>query len=160
MKMIGMSTRSPAIWLCRSRPLRSGRLTSRIRQLGVRTLGCARKSCAEGKDSACQPSVLISASSDSRTETSSSTTNTVGVWCDNVGSLTQEFVALVHPQLCNVIAVFLRRLQGHAERVEQRRLAEGLEQASDGAPFQQPRSAAALGMGGDEYDGHAEPAPP
>src|ERR1700722_8757592 len=115
-----------------------------MRQLGVCALGRARKSRADGKDSACQPSVLISASSDSRTETSSSTTNTIGVGCDKVGHLTRGFDALLHPQLSKVIAVFLRRLQRNAQRVEQRRLAEGLEQAGHGAPFQQPRSAASL----------------
>ena len=79
MKMIGMPSRSPAICACSSRPLRSGRLTSRMRQLGVWAGGRARKSCAEAKHSARQPSMPISASSDSRTETSSSTTNTIGV---------------------------------------------------------------------------------
>src|ERR1700694_200329 len=82
MKMIGMSVRSTATRFCRSRPLRSGSVTSSTRQLGARTRGRDRNSCADANVSGCQPAQRISASSDSRTETSSSTTNTMGVACD------------------------------------------------------------------------------
>ena len=41
--------------------------------------GRERNSCADANVSGCQPAVLISSSSDSRTETSSSTTKTIGV---------------------------------------------------------------------------------
>lgn len=42
MKMIGISIQSAAMHFCRSRPLRSGRLTSSTRQLGPRIRGRAR----------------------------------------------------------------------------------------------------------------------
>ena len=71
--------RSPATRFCRSRPSRPGRDTSRTRQLGTRARGCVRNSCADANVSGCQPSQRISNSSDSRTETSSSTTKTIGV---------------------------------------------------------------------------------
>src|SRR5580704_8611515 len=77
-KMIGMSVRSTATRFCNSRPLRPGRETSSTRQLGTRALGQERNVCAEENVSGCQPSQRISDSSDSRTETSSSTTNTIG----------------------------------------------------------------------------------
>jgi hypothetical protein len=58
------------------------RVTSSTRQLGARTRGRDRNSCADANVSGCQPSQRMSASSDSRTETSSSTTNTIGVVSD------------------------------------------------------------------------------
>src|SRR5438309_11177846 len=79
MKMIGMSGRSTATRPCRSRPLRPGRETSSTRQLGTEIRGRARNSCEDANVSGCQPAQRISNSSDSRTETSSSTTNTTGV---------------------------------------------------------------------------------
>src|SRR2546430_5261713 len=82
MKMIGMSVRSLAMRFCRSRPLRPGRETSSMRQLGTRTRGRLRNSCADANISGSQPSKRINNSSDSRTETSSSTTNTIGVPSD------------------------------------------------------------------------------
>src|ERR1700733_5948932 len=84
MKIIGMSGRSPATHFWSSRPLRPGRETSSMRQLGTRARGQARNSCADANVSGCQPSERISNSSDSRTETSSSTTNTIGVTSDIV----------------------------------------------------------------------------
>src|SRR5258707_13718787 len=83
MKMIGMSVRSTATRFWRSRPLRSGSVTSSTRQLGALTRGRARNSCADANVSACQPAHRISNSSDSRTETSSSTTKTIGVAPEN-----------------------------------------------------------------------------
>ena len=56
MKMIGMTIRSPAMRFCKSRPLRSGRPTSRIRQLGTKVRGRERNSCADANVSGCQPS--------------------------------------------------------------------------------------------------------
>ena len=55
MKMIGMSVRSAATRFCSSRPLRPGRVTSSTRQLGTRTRGRARNSCADANVSGCQP---------------------------------------------------------------------------------------------------------
>src|SRR5207302_6723116 len=52
---------------------------SSSRQLGVLSGRRERKSWAEANVSGCQPTQRISNSSDSRTEMSSSTTNTVGV---------------------------------------------------------------------------------
>src|SRR5437016_3109832 len=85
--MIGISIRSPATRFCSSRPLMSGRVTSSTRQLGVRTRGQDRNACAEANVSGCQPAEPISNSSDLRTETSSSTTNTIGVACEIGGDL-------------------------------------------------------------------------
>src|SRR5262249_12245650 len=65
------------IRFCSSRPFRPGREISSSRQLGTRARGRSRKSCAEANVSACQPSSCIKVSSDSRTQTSSSTTNTM-----------------------------------------------------------------------------------
>ena len=80
-KMIGMSARS-ATSFCRSQPLRSGRTTSSTRQLGPCTRGRDRNSCADPNVSGCQPADSMSSFSDSRTEASSSTTNTVGLASD------------------------------------------------------------------------------
>src|SRR5580698_7632681 len=63
---------------CRSRPLRCGSLASSTRQLGERTRGRARNSSAQANVSARQPALWINNSSHSRTNTSSSTTNTIG----------------------------------------------------------------------------------
>src|SRR5580692_10115045 len=104
MKMMGMSIRSTATRFCRSRPLRSGRVTSSTRQLGARTRGRDRNSCADANVSGCQPAERISNSSDSRTETSSSTTNTIGVACD-IGDLNSWSTAL---------AKLMYILMGHA----------------------------------------------
>jgi hypothetical protein len=59
--------------------VRLGSATSSIRQLGTSARERARKSSADAKVSGCQPPEITSNSSDSRTETSSSTTNTIGV---------------------------------------------------------------------------------
>src|ERR1700730_424020 len=134
MKMIGMSIRSTATRFCRSRPLRSGRVTSSTRQLGARTRGLDRNSCAEANVSGCQPAQRISDSSDSRTETSSSTTNTIGVACDMGTDLDSWSGALD-----NLMYILSPRVQERAhrsahsecgiERLTQSRIAERLEQA-------------------------------
>src|SRR5262249_3536203 len=93
MKMIGISLRSTTrFWT--SSPLRSGRDTSSTRQLGTLTRGCLRNSCADENVSGCQPAQRISHSSDSRTETSSSTMNTIGVPCDRVDDVDSALVVL------------------------------------------------------------------
>src|SRR6266481_4419966 len=76
MKMIGMSGRSAATCFCRSRPLRPGREMSSTRQLGTRARGRARNSSADANVCGSQPSQRINNSSDSRTDSSSSTTDT------------------------------------------------------------------------------------
>src|SRR6185369_5041352 len=79
MKIMGMSLRSTATRFCSSRPFRPGREISSSRQLGRRARGRSRNSCAQANVSGCQPSLSIRSSNDSRTETSSSTTNTMGL---------------------------------------------------------------------------------
>ena len=78
MKMIGMSVRS-ASCCCNSRPLRPGNETSSTRQQGTGERARDRNSCADANVSGCQPAVRINSSSDSRTDTSSSTTKTMDV---------------------------------------------------------------------------------
>src|SRR6202522_2607750 len=77
-KMMGMYALSPAIRFCRSKPVRPGSVTSKTRQVGLRRDGRERDSCADSKTSAFQPALRINDSNDSRTDSSSSTTNTVG----------------------------------------------------------------------------------
>src|SRR5215469_3610500 len=79
MKIIGMSVRSMAMRFCRSRPFMPGREISSSRQFGTRARGQSRNSWADANVFGCQPSFWIRSSSDSRTETSSSTTNTMGL---------------------------------------------------------------------------------
>src|SRR5437667_6767430 len=140
MKMIGMSVRSAATRFCKSRPFRPGSDTSSTRQLGARTRGRARNSCADANVSGCQPAQRISNSSDSRTEISSSTTNTIGVggaMCDYLDSGYSE---------CGL------------ERPEQGRLGEWLEQALHGAPREHERADRLIPSRGNEYDRNLLPA--
>src|SRR5438094_280217 len=130
MKTIGMSLRSAATRFCKSRPLRSGRPTSSTRQLGARTRGRDRNSRAEANVSACQPAQRISNSSDSRTDTSSSTTNTMG-------------------------AMGAGR---DIERGEQRRFAEWLEQALYRTLCEQAATDDLILVRGDEDDRNRPPA--
>src|SRR5262245_54231001 len=138
MKMIGMSGRSAVTSFCRSRPLRSGRLTSRTRQLGTRGLWRERNSCADANVSGCQPADSISSSRDSRTETSSSTTNTIGL---DVGddSPSGGLARPIGPPRESV-ADLSARSKSCMERPQQRRLAERLEQALDRAPLEHLRT--------------------
>src|SRR6266581_2713956 len=140
MKMIGMSVRSTATRFCRSRPLRSGRPTSSTRQLGARACGRARNARADANVSGCQPAQRISNSSDSRTEISSSTTNTIGVggaMCDYLDSGYSE---------CGI------------ERPEQGRLAELFVQALRGPPREHERADRLIPGRGNEYDRNLLPA--
>ena len=61
--MIGIPGCSTATRFCKSRPLSPGRATSRIRQLGTKTGGLARNSCAETNVSTHQSAFRRSASS-------------------------------------------------------------------------------------------------
>src|SRR5215204_3794394 len=76
MKMVGMLWPDSARRCCSSRPLRPGRSTSRTRQPGASTPGCARKSSALANASTLHPAQWIRCSTDSRTEASLSTTKT------------------------------------------------------------------------------------
>src|SRR5436190_16189227 len=126
MKMIGMSVRSPATRFCRSSPVRPGSDTSSTRQLGTGARGRSRNSCAEANVSGCQPSWRISGASDSRTEMSSSTMNTIGAAL--VGST------------------------GGIDRLEKRRVAERLEQALHGTASEQTWTDRLICLGGDIDD--------
>src|SRR4051812_28895959 len=117
MKMIGIPSRPAAIRSCNSSPLRSGRLTSRTRQLGPRVWERARKSSEDANVSGRQPACRINASRDSRTETSSSTTKTTGTMADIGGVLTGW-----RATLATIIYVH-RNVLGHTDLI--RRCAAG-----------------------------------
>src|SRR4051794_34958907 len=78
MKMIGICAACADRCFCRSSPLRSGRLTSRTRQLGACSRVWVKKSPADLNRRARQPADCTNNSSDSRTEISSSTMYTTG----------------------------------------------------------------------------------
>src|ERR1700731_2896551 len=124
MKMMGISIRSPAMRFCRSRPLRSGRLTSSTRQVGANTRGRARNSSADANVSGCQPAQRISNSRDSRTETSSSTTKTTGVTCD-----TRDDLESCSDAVAEIMYIAQLHSKCSTQRREQSRLAEWLQQA-------------------------------
>src|SRR5262245_1216555 len=137
MKMIGISDRS-ASCCCRSRPLSPGSVTSSTRQHGTAARGRARNSRADANVSGCQPALSISSSSDSRTEMSSSTTKTMAV---------TSFMG--RPRL----SLSCRPERG-VERVEQRRIAEWLEQARHRPTLDQqwPKRLVALRSNKDDRD--------
>src|SRR6266850_971223 len=138
MKMIGMSIRSAVTSFWSSSPFRSGSPTSSTRQLGARTRGRSRNSCADGNVCGCQPAESIKSSSDSRTETSSSTTNTIGVVSG------------------------MEKSSGSAkrgpERVQQSGPAEWLEQTRHRAPLDETGTNALIRVRSDEHDGDLLPA--
>src|SRR6266850_211368 len=134
MKMIGMSVRSTTrFWT--SSPVRSGRATSSIRQLGPSRRGCARKACAEANVSGCHPAWRINNSSDSRTDTSSSTTKTTGA----DGDIAADRAMAVDPikrysDLVEAMAPLISRWSSaradrSRNRIDQFRVAEWLEEA-------------------------------
>src|SRR3989441_12291573 len=140
MKMIGMSARSTATRCCRSRPLSPGRLTSSTRQLGPGTSGRDRNSCADANVSGCQPAQRISNSSDSRTDTSSSTTNTMGVASGMCADLDSPYS------------------QSSVQRPEQRGLAKWLVQTLHRAPSKHAWADGLIAIRGNEHDGDLMPA--
>src|SRR6476620_4930640 len=138
MKMIGNSIRSTATRFCKSRPLRSGRATSSTRQLGAST-GGRRNSCAVANVSGCQPALEINNSSDSRTETSSSTMNTIGMVCEvsddldsRSATLTKLMFVPLHPLGRKSTAHRSVHSKSGIERPEQSYVAEWLEQTRHG----------------------------
>src|SRR4029077_19867758 len=154
MNMIGMSIRSAAMRFCRSRPLRPGRETSSTRQLGTSTRGRARNSCADANVSGCQPSERISNSSDSRTDTSSSTTNTIGVACDmddDLDSWSDALAECIISPSTSMAARSARSKRG-IERPEQGRVAEWFVQALHGTIFKQAWTDGLVFVGADEDD--------
>src|SRR5438105_701903 len=152
--MIGMSIRSLTMRFCRSRPLRPGRETSSMRQLGTRTRGRLRNSCADANISGCQPSQRINTSSDSRTETSSSTTNTIGVpsdMSDDPTSWPSAWAKLIlYPP--RAIADRLTHSKCDIERLQQSRVTEWLEQALHRTLFEHSRAHNLISLSGDEDD--------
>src|ERR1051326_2040341 len=153
-KMIGMSVLSEAISFCSSRPLSSGRETSSTRQLGASGRGRARNSSADAKVSGCHPTKRISASSDSRTEMSSSTTKTMGIGLD-FDEPDSELFALaefIYPLSRTRGAGYLSLLKCGIDRVTQRRFAEGLEQARRRTLSEHSGANSLVSLSGDEDD--------
>src|SRR5262245_58572794 len=158
--MIGISVRSTETSFCRSSPLRSGKLTSRIRQFGTETRGRARNSRADSNSSGCQPAERIKSSSDSRTEMSSSTTNTTAVSCDIIVGLGPSPAAVAWSSMRIEIippgVVMARRpsarTKSRAESLLQGRVAERLEQAIHRALLDQTRPHGVVPMCGDEHN--------
>src|SRR5262249_23196492 len=136
-----------------SRPSRPGRETSRTRQLGTTARGQSRNACADSKVFGCQPSVWISSSKDSRTETSSSTTNTMGGACgirpapwERLGS--REGLIL-YP---NISASFINsfRLNRCVQRFKQRCVAERFVQKLNRSLLERPGAGSLIPFGGHE----------
>src|SRR5262249_10929849 len=82
--------------VCRSKPPRSGRWTSSTRQLGATGRYSERNSSAESNVLARQPADSMSSCSDSRTERSSSTTNTVGLPLDMLAIVCERWLDRHH----------------------------------------------------------------
>src|SRR5258705_3496348 len=126
--MIGMFRWSPSR-SCRSSPLSPGSETSSTRQRGFASGQLSRKSSAEARVFVRQPAVAINASSDSRTETSSSTTKTTGV--------------AFKTSPC---------LECFRYGAEQSRFAERFDQTARCTCVQYPRAFTRVFIGGDEDD--------
>src|SRR6267142_1432672 len=146
MNMIGISICSATMRFCRSRPLRSGSVMSNTRQLGAISRGQERNSCADENVCGRQPAKRIINSSDSRTETSSSTTNTIGIACevrDNRDLRTGEFAEPIHTS---------QLLERSIERLEQCRVAEWFKQALHGTLLHHSLANSRIPVSGDEND--------
>src|SRR5580700_10707198 len=150
MKMIGMSGRSMATCFCRSRPLRPGREMSSTRQLGTSTRGRARNSSADANVCGSQPSQRINNSSDSRTDTSSSTTNTIGTACD----IRDPYFI---PPDGNRPANRSVHLKRRVECLKQSSIAEWLEKARHGALCQNSGPDRFIPIRCDEHDRNVLP---
>src|SRR5215831_8158909 len=156
MKMTGMSARSMRrCW--RSRPLRLGSVTSRTRQLGPWMRERSRNSSADSNVSGCQPAERISNSSDSRTDTSSSTTNTTGVSCEITGAL--DSLPASRGELMSPSPVRNMAAKRGADRIQQGCLAERLDQALHGPAREQTRTDRLVREAGDEHNWNLLPAP-
>src|SRR5579862_582396 len=160
MKMIGISGRSTAICFCRSRPLSPGREMSRTRQLGTGDRGWARNSVADANVWGSQPSQRINNSSDSRTDTSSSTTNTIGTACDicdNPNLLPNAWAPIIYTssrKLCGKPSVHLKC---RVESLKQSSIAEWLEKARHGTACQNSRADSFIRIRSDEDDRNVLP---
>src|ERR1043166_4563863 len=164
MKMIGMSGRS-ASCCCSSRPVSPGSETSSTRQQGTVGRGRDRNSGAEANVSGCQPALLISSSSDSRTEISSSTMKTMAVTSATV--TTSRLLAAI-----DGLTVYLPRTTCRDTRpasaflradrvidgVEQRRIAEWFEKTSHRPARDETRTRRFVALRPDEHDWNGQPA--
>src|SRR5215475_1452769 len=149
MKMIGRSTRSMMrFW--RSSPLRLGSFTSRTRQPGPSMFERSRNSSADANVSGRHPAERINNSSDSRTDTSSSTTKTTGA-SHAIARIGDPLHAspgeLMVPSRFQCLPT-----KRAADRVEEGGLAEWLHEAPNGAAVDQERTAGHVFMARDEYD--------
>src|SRR5207237_9562391 len=98
---------------------------------------------------------------DSRTETSSSTTNTMGVACDMVMTSLHETLRSLNsciPLGGESVADRSAHAQCGMERLKQRRLADGLEQALHGTLSEHAWTDGLIAESGDEDDRHRLPA--
>ena len=117
-----------------------------------------RNSCADANVSGCQPSQRISSSSNSRTEMSSSTTNTIGVSCymsddpDQRSTLLAGSIIFLDAPGGKYIAHDLLPLKGRVERTEKSRVAERLEQAFHGTLLEHARTDGLICVSGNEDD--------
>src|SRR5215472_12179852 len=160
MKMIGMSVRSTARRFCSSRPSRPGRETSRTRQLGTTARGQSRNSCADAKVFGCQPSFCISSSRDSRTEISSSTTNTIGA-ADCIGAVPNSRLSIrgrpiVYTQVPSEYGVSIQA-QRCVQRIKQGRVAKRLVKKFHRSLFECSRADSLFLPGGNKDDGNFLP---
>src|SRR5215475_10411802 len=149
MKMIGRSTRSMMrFW--RSSPLRLGSFTSRTRQPGPSMFERSRNSSADANVSGRHPAERINNSSDSRTDTSSSTTKTTGVshaitrGGDPLRGSRGEL--MLHSRFQSLPT------KRAADRVEEGSLAEWLDEAANGAAVNQERTVGHVLVARDEHD--------
>src|ERR1700731_2573191 len=150
--MIGISVRTGAMRFCSSRPSRSGSEMSSTRQLGTKTRGRERNSWADPNVCGCQPAKRISDSSDSRTEMSSSTTNTTGVSREMKDDLDSGKDALAEFISCPLAFGHSAHSKCGIEGLKQRRVAERLEQAFHGTLLEQALIDGLIGLSGDEDD--------
>src|SRR6266852_4547907 len=155
MKMIGMSIRSLAMRFCRSRPLKPGRETSSMRQLGTRARGRLRNSCADANISAAS---LRSESTipATRVRRRRRQQRTRLVWRPTwvltplhgqVRGLNSFYILLAQH-----IPDRLTHSKCDIERLKQSRVAEWLEQARHRTLFAQSRAHSLISLSGDEDD--------
>src|SRR5581483_724044 len=152
MKTIGTWIPQAASSSCTSSPLRSGRFTSRTTHAGASSRHLSRNWRAVVNASTRRPAEETSPCTDSRTETSSSTT-----WTTAAASLMADLAFAndaKHPppaeEVDDTLVSAVR--QRELDRVEQRGLAERLQEAIDHSCVEQAGTQVFAAVGGDEYD--------
>src|ERR1700723_3591931 len=155
MKMIGMSMCSTPSCFCNSSPFRPGSERSRTRQLGTRFLGWSRNSCADANVTGLQFSSRINSSSDSRTETSSSTMNTMGMALD-IGNALTWLLSVRAAFIISPLEDFTDRpsdgLQRGLDGREKCRVTEWFEQKPRCTLLEHSSTSRLIFLTGDEYD--------